>query len=207
MTDIQKILDANQRTFPFPRDELDRTQARRWITRYAKRGGIGAEIGVFRGHFSEVLLNELAPKRLFLVDAWELQGSSFGWSDAYTCHDTLTPEFARREAELRSALYPSTSVAIVKSWFPDCEADFDEQLDWIYLDTSHFFENTRKELLAAARLIAPAGVIMGDDWQSQVTHPHHGVFRAVTEFTKNEPFEIVAAGPHGQWCLRRCGSY
>jgi len=45
---------------------------------------------------------------------------------------------------------------------------------------------------------------MGDDWHPDPFHQHHGVFKAVNEFIKNNPgWEIVACGYTAQWCIRR----
>ncbi|MEM2174564.1 MAG: hypothetical protein QXI58_02940, partial [Candidatus Micrarchaeia archaeon] len=46
---------------PFPEGEIQRLDHRKWILNYAKKEGIGAEVGVFRGYFAEVLLKELKP--------------------------------------------------------------------------------------------------------------------------------------------------
>lgn len=204
---IRGELARMQEAFPFPAAELERTPKRRWITQYARKGGIGAEIGVFRGHFSEMLLGALKPRKLYLVDQWELQGPSFGWSDEYTCGDTLTTGFARREVELRRALHPAAEVVIRQARFPACAAEFAEPLDWLYLDASHAYEATLVELEAAATLIKPDGVIMGDDWHPNPWARHHGVFRAVNEFIKTAPFEFAAAGRAAQWCIRPLTRY
>ena len=79
-------------------------------------------------------------------------------------------------------------------------------LDFIYLDTSHSFEDTLRELRSCSRILAPDGVIVGDDWVPERAHPHHGVFLAVHAFLREAPFELVAAGLRGQYCLRRASA-
>src|SRR5438093_2529622 len=95
MQNIESKLAAMQAEFPFPEQELQRTLQRGWITNWAKKGGIGAEIGVFRGHFSDILLEKLRPSKLYLVDHWTLEGSYFDWGDSYTSNNTLPTAFAR----------------------------------------------------------------------------------------------------------------
>ncbi|WP_296643979.1 class I SAM-dependent methyltransferase [Roseinatronobacter sp.] len=75
--------------------------------------------------------------------------------------------------------------------------------DFAYLDASHDCAATLKELTALSPLMAPDGIILGDDWQINPAHQHHGVFRAVQDYTRHEPWQIVAAGPGGQWALAR----
>jgi hypothetical protein len=58
-------LGDKQVRFPFPQWALEGNSPRAWILANAVRGGAGAGIGVFRGHFSEVILSALAalPRR------------------------------------------------------------------------------------------------------------------------------------------------
>lgn len=190
--------------YPMPARELARVARRRWILRHARQGGVGAEIGVFRGHFAEVICDTLAPRRLYLVDPWTKVGPTFGWGKRYTSFDTLPTALAREEARARVAPFHHVATTLVEDYFPDCLKDIPEPLDFAYLDASHHYDRTWAELHALAGHMAEGGIIMGDDWQSEPDHPHHGVFRAVQEFTRHSRWQIIAAGPEGQWALR-CG--
>ena len=64
-----------------------------------KDGTVGAELGVFRGVFSEFILKNTKIEKLYMVDAWDIFGETFGWSDDYTCNGTLPTSIARKEAE------------------------------------------------------------------------------------------------------------
>ena len=76
--------------------------------------------------------------------------------------------------------------------------------DWLYIDSSHAYEHTGKELRLAERLVKPGGVICGDDWSDDPGHPHHGVRRAVEEFAAASDFRLVYADARDrQWALRR----
>jgi hypothetical protein len=203
MQDIESKLAKTQAEFPFPDEELQRTLRRRWITDWAKKGGIGAEIGVFRGHFAEVLLENLRPAKLYLVDLWTMQGDYFGWSDSYTCNNTLPTALARQEVELRAARHSDVHIVLIEGSFPECASKISELLDWVYLDATHQYENVLRQLDAASKMAKSDGVIMGDDWWPDRKHRHHGAFRAINRFIKRENFELVVAGPEGQWCIRR----
>jgi hypothetical protein len=50
----------------------------------------------------------------------------------------------------------------------------DGHLDRVYLDTTHQYEQTAKELQLLKVKVKPGGVIAGDDWQSDPSHRHHG---------------------------------
>src|SRR5689334_8384707 len=85
-------------------------ERRRWLLSSAKRGGVGAEFGVFRGHFAAVIADELKPKKLYLVDPWRLEGERFGWGlDPYTNYDQLTTEQAMLDTKHRLAPFEGQS--------------------------------------------------------------------------------------------------
>jgi hypothetical protein len=203
---IRAALKQIDEAFPYPKRESDRLALRQWITVLAPKGGVGAEIGVFRGRFSEVLLTKLTPRRAYFVDPWRRLGERFMAPDQYrwmTCNNTLPTEVALEEAMLRAALYPATESIFIEDYFPGCANEIPEPLDWIYIDSSHKYDATLAELKQAAAMLAPGGVLFGDDWHPNPAVPYYAVVRVVNDFVKNSDFEFVAAGPGFQWCIRR----
>jgi hypothetical protein len=65
----------------YPEAAIERGPRRRWILAYAKAGGVGAEFGVFRGHFAAEIADCLKPAKLYLVDPWTTSGERFDWGD------------------------------------------------------------------------------------------------------------------------------
>jgi hypothetical protein len=200
--DINLELLLSRRLLPFQATALQRNQARDWILDYVAEGGIAAEVGVFRGLFSEIILRKAKPTKFYLVDPWTKLGEFFEIGGGYSNFGLLPTALARREAELRTRKFPDTESVIVEEFFPEGASSIAEPLDWIYLDASHTYERTKIELEGCARLLKPGGLILGDDFWALPGAPFPGVVRAVREFVKREPFEFVAAGPHGQWCVR-----
>ncbi|HET7681518.1 MAG TPA: class I SAM-dependent methyltransferase [Xanthobacteraceae bacterium] len=188
-------------------------ERRSWLLSYARPGGIGAEFGVFRGHFAAVIARELKPRKLFLVDPWTKSGERFGWGpDPYTNFDRLTTAEALRDTRHRMSPYESTcEIVYVEERLQDFARNFDthsdKKLDFAYLDTSHTYEDTLEELRFLAEIVADDGVILGDDWIPVIGHRHHGAMRAVNEFLKQSDYQLVVAGQDAQWCLRRTPSY
>lgn len=189
--------------FPMPPGETDRLAARRWILNMAASGGVGIEVGVFRGHFSSVICETIRPRKLYLIDPWTKLGTTFGWGKAYTNFDTLTTEAAKTEAIARIARFPDVEAVVIEDTFPACRAQITEALNFAYLDASHKYRPTLNELSHLSNMMAPGGVIFGDDWAPNPQNQHHGVFQAVQEFTRNSDWNIVAAGPGSQWALQR----
>ncbi len=201
---IERI-QAIEEEFPFPEPQIKRLEQRKWILNQVARipESIGAEIGVFRGHFSELISKIVKPKKLYLVDPWEKSGPTFGWGAAYTNNDTLLTKVAKEESQLRAELGAVGEVVMVEEYFPVENGVFSEKLDWIYLDASHQYERTIKELRAIPDYLKDDGVIIGDDWDPRPEAKHHSVFLAIWDFCAESDWRVVAAGPGQQWCLRR----
>lgn len=188
------------------RIKKSRSRPREWILEYAKQDGIGAELGVFEGSFSAVLASKLRPKKLFLVDPWwKLHGDRYPDLGPYTDYGRLETRTAYESAVRAVDRYrESCDIQIVIERSQEFLRSYDGPLfDWIYLDSSHQYEETLQELLLAERKLAPNAVILGDDWKSDPRHRHYGVFMAVQEFVRREKFEIIAAGYARQWAIRR----
>jgi hypothetical protein len=201
---VDRVAEIEAR-FPLPPGEYKRLKARRWIFERLPKGGVGAEIGVFRGHFSALICEHLTPQRFYLVDPWTLHGDLYNWGGAYFNHGTLPTAIAREQALARVAAFPAVEAVMVEGFFPACAAQIPEKLDFAYLDASHRFEPTLAELHALSGMMKPGGIIFGDDWWPSTQAPHHAVFRAVQEFLRESDWEVRAAGPAGQYALGRRG--
>jgi hypothetical protein len=193
--------------YPFPDSEIQRLKARRWILRYPKRGGIGAEVGVYRGHFSELLIDVLKPTKIYLVDPWTKLGEYFYIKGAYGNRGKMPTRVARREVELRTARFANVDIKFVEGYFLEEIGSITEKLDWIYIDATHKYEAVVKDLQAASTLLKPDGVILGDDWAPSPWVVHHGVFRAAQEFCRMTDYQVIGAGQGAQFCLRRVPKY
>jgi hypothetical protein len=197
------LIERAAQLFPMPEGELARLQRRKWILANIPKSTVGAEIGVFRGHFTEIICEVVSPSVLYLIDPWTKLGKHFGWGAKYTCFNTLTTEAAKQEAVARSRSFPDTNVIIVEDTFPECAEALHHKLDFVYLDASHKYGATIRELEALESHMADGGIILGDDWYPDESSIHHGVFLAVQRFTRTHNWELFAAGPGAQWGLRR----
>ncbi len=189
--------------FPMPEAEIRRLKARRWILDWVPKNGVGAEIGVFRGHFSALICEALTPRRLYLVDPWTLEGETYKWGGGYTNNGALPTALARAQALARVEAFPAVEAVVLEAYFPQCAGQIPEPLDFAYLDASHRFEATLAELHALSGMIRPGGIVFGDDWRPKPTAAHHAVYRAVQRFLNESDWELMVAGPAGQWAIRR----
>jgi hypothetical protein len=142
--------------------------------------GIVAEVGVYDGDYSEKILTLSKPKRLHLIDAWSSKRSG---------DDKLNKVQSRFRAEIECG-----QVVINRglSWdelgkFPDA------YFDWVYLDTSHKYEDTTRELEISRLKVKPDGLIGGHDYTTgNIERPlKYGVIHAVNEFCLRYNWEMI----------------
>jgi hypothetical protein len=180
-----------------------RVRNRLFILSFIPPRSIGAELGVFTGLFSSRLAEHPNVLRVTFVDpCWTLYGDCYPDWGRYTDYGRLKTRAAYSVAKHRILRHPlpnrSVEVATSYDWLA---AQADESLDWVYLDSTHSYEGTKRELALLARKLKHGGLILGDDWAD--TGPHQGVFLAVNEFIKHSNFKVVICGHEIQWVLRK----
>jgi hypothetical protein len=175
---------------------------RRFLRRLPKQA-VCAEIGVLRGVFTRAILNVASPRELHLIDAWwDLYGerypdwgehTDFGTLGTREAYDEVVEVVERHRGNASCQIHVGDDVEILER-FPD------DYFDWVYLDTSHAHDHTRRELTVLERKVGPHGLIAGDDWHPGRTHP--GVAAVVKEFVAGGRWELVEVDSLGQWLLR-----
>jgi Methyltransferase domain len=191
LEDIQER--APQRAWNDKRIEL--------LRRFIARHGTGAELGVHRGCFSLALLEALAPTKLYLVDPWYLHGKQWHWGKG----DRSTMNaLCRILHTMEDELVAGRLVLVIDDDLQALSKIPNDHLDWAYLDTTHQYEHTVKELDLLKVKVKAAGVIAGDDWQSDPSHRHHGVCKAVREFIDREPYKLLYSDEASrQWAVSK----
>ncbi|MBN1121881.1 MAG: class I SAM-dependent methyltransferase [Anaerolineae bacterium] len=165
------------------------------------QGGIGAEIGVYKGQLIRPILDIVSPQELHIIDPWYLLGKEWQWGEeSRSTTQALLAILAAYEDEFvskRLVLHVGSSLDLL-STFPD------DYFDWVYLDTIHTYEHTLRELNLLKLKVKKEGVIIGDDWNPEPTQPQHDLYRAVTEFVEAENYELIYADTNNtQWAIRK----
>jgi hypothetical protein len=182
-----------------------RVREREFLLDHIPENSIGVEIGVFTGLFSSILARDPKIARVTFVDPW---WKAFGerypdWGD-YTDRGRVAThssyELARRRISRSGLQDRIVEVAFSYEWL---EGQPDRSLDWVYLDSTHTYDGTKRELALLDRKVKENGIVMGDDWHIKRTHRHYGVTLAICEFLRISDFEPVLCGVFGQWILRR----
>lgn len=123
------------------------------------KGAIGAEVGVLRGRFSQILLDVTKPKCLYLIDPWkqyDIPGMPSQERFNMVARD-VQAKFEDQVAGGTVVIQRGTSVDVLGS-FPD------NFLDWIYIDGDHSIEGVKADLDLAVKKVKSGGIIAGDDY-------------------------------------------
>lgn len=157
-------LDLHARRLPIEIPNTNRDTLARLF--YLLEYGKGVEVGVERGLFSEVLSQHNPGVRLFCVDAWQPYRGYRDHVDA-----SKLERFYEETAE-RVKPYPHTR--IVRSFSVTAAAQFnDGELDFVYLDGNHNFQNVVADLAAWTPKVRDGGIVAGHDyvlhrWPNQI---------------------------------------
>lgn len=135
----------------------------------------GAEVGVERGLYSEVLCRENPGVQLLCVDAWKAYK---GYRDHV---DQQKLDRFHEEARQRLAPYRAT---LVRKFSLEAAKDVaDGSLDFVYLDGNHSFENVAMDIAAWSRKVRNGGIIAGHDYVRYRLPNMIHVVQAVTGYT------------------------
>ncbi|MBL4630525.1 MAG: class I SAM-dependent methyltransferase [Paraglaciecola sp.] len=135
------------------------------------KNGVVAELGVATGCFSSDIVEYNHPKKLHLVDIW---GSS-------RYNEGLLKNI---ETKFDNKIQ-SGQVVIHRNLSQQAVQDFqDNYFDWIYIDTTHSYQQTTLELLLYSAKMKSGGIIAGHDYMQGNWSKtfKYGVIEAVHEF-------------------------
>ena len=156
------------------------------------KDSICAEIGVWKGDYSDAILYHVHPKKLHLIDPWKFY-TTFGkrWyggmvakeqRDMDDIYESVKEKFKdRNEVEF----HRQTSEEAAKSFE-------DNYFDWVYIDGNHYYEFVKKDLEMYLPKTKKGGYLAGDDynWTSEELNGELPVKKAVDEFVEKYGFEI-----------------
>lgn len=175
----------NVQALPSREDMLDRLP----------KGGVAAEIGVAAGGFAAEIMERTAPKKLYLIDAWD-------WPAMPDCSE---PGLAKVRARFSEGLNNGT-VEILRGYSNVILKELeDNSLDWVYVDAGHDYQNVKSDLLECSRVVVPGGIIAGHDY-IRFASPlaRYGVVEAVNEFAneKRAEFAFITLDYDASFALR-----
>ncbi len=156
---------------------------RREMLRTMPHGRLSVEIGVWRGEFSRILLDELMPSKLCLIDPWGVQPDADGGaslagarsqSDMDRIYEAVKDTYATEIAKGQVSVVRDFSVPALRLFE-------DQSIGFAYLDGDHSYEGVKADLDAVLPKMIEGGVIMLDDYHRRGWWKD-GVMRAFHEF-------------------------
>lgn len=118
---------------------------------------IGAEVGVQRAEYSEVILKHNPDIKFFGIDAWT---ANDGYRDINGDQDKYTQNY--EIAKRRTSSYNCT---LIKKWSIDAANDIDDNsLDFVYIDANHDFEHCTQDISSWEKKVRKGGIVSGHDF-------------------------------------------
>lgn len=167
------------------------------------KGGIIAELGVFKGEFSKKIDEICQPKELVLIDIWE--GDSVYSGDVDGNHKDGKKEYYTAnqvyDITVENTKDCKSKITIIKKSTDILESYEDNTFDMIYIDADHSYDGVKKDLELSYRKVKNGGYIMGHDYEQNFEKTNnvynHGVKKAVDEFCINFDQEVRLKGMDG----------
>ncbi len=195
------IVRSVARVFSRQRDK----NIRACILSQIPKDSVCGEIGVYKGDFSELIL-EREPKKLHLIDPWKFEvdpayagswyGGALGKNQARM--DTVYKSvLSRFRATIRSGV-----VKVHRNTSAESCSQFPQNyFDWIYIDGNHQYEFVKLDLEMFLPKVKMHGLVAGDDYGSPGWW-QDGVTKAVDEAVASGRFEKLLIENH-QFLLRK----
>lgn len=160
-------------------------ETRNEMIKIIRPDAIIAEVGTFKGDFSEIIRKTLNPKELHLIDLWNdytYSGDQDGNNESYC---DLKIEYER----LKEKYLNESNVKLHRGYSNEILSQFNNNyFDMIYIDADHSYEGCKRDLLISYNKIKNGGWIMGHDYEMNMKKVkkelRFGVNRAVNEFCK-----------------------
>lgn len=151
----------------------------------------GAEIGVERGLYAEVLCKANPDLYLTCVDAWQ----AYRGYREHVSQDKLDGFYAETRDRLKHYC-----VNVLRMWSAEAAANVaNESLDFCYLDSNHTFAYVVADLAAWVPKVRSGGIVAGHDYgRSSVGHVKEAVDAWVSAY-KIEGLRILRGDKSPSW--------
>jgi len=160
-----------------------------------KKNSIIAEIGVWKGDFSQKIVENCKPNKFILVDSWIFDKTIRGCAPQVEDKEPLNQIYfdqAYNETKLKFKYH--SNVSIYKSNSKEASKKFEDNFfDYIYIDAEHSYSAVRQDLEYWFPKLKKNGYIFGDDYHWREEDYSLSVERAYQEFFKINKIKF--------WCV------
>ena len=171
------------------KSQILKSDRRDFLFELLPKNSICAEIGVYKGDFSQRILDKTNPKKLILIDAWD---KSVMIDNSHVCNilqedmEIIYKNVQRRFAKKNVEIKRKKSIQALREYANNI-------FDWIYIDGSHEYNDVLDDLEMSLIKVKKGGLIVGDDYANAKGKWENDVIRAVSFFTAkhNLPLKII----------------
>lgn len=141
------------------------------IQKYTPNPVKGAEVGVWKGETSAALLQSLPDCTLHLVDTWAAWEVGSTYHDAHKIMGDLTAEqweeiYRTAVRNVKQIMFSRYQIHRKTSELASQEIK-DEELDFVFLDANHTYEEILKDIELWTPKVRRRGLVMGHDYQGR----------------------------------------
>lgn len=164
------------------------------LLRLLKFTGIGVEIGVASGWFSERILKFTQLSKLYSIDPWSRSPDE----PIDAAHTSTLDRYNDAVAAL--APYGERSEILVLTSADAALAFEDESLELVYIDADHQYESVKQDIELWYPKLRVGGLFAGHDYSGNC----HGVMKAVDEFFRehNLHLNLTECDEVNYWTVR-----
>ncbi len=160
---------------------------------------VGAEIGVYRGTYSRILLSRVPGLKLYCVDRWEPY-------EGYKDFD-MFPKTDLSDAYLEAKeVTKDYDCELIRGWSHEVVNQFEDgSLDFVFIDGNHAYEYVVQDIANWSKKVRKDGIIYGhdyDDWSRRGRWAEMNVINAVMGWTKSykiSPWFVITNNSNNCW--------
>jgi len=169
------------------------TDHRKRLLKMMPKESVCAEIGVWKGDFSQRILEITSPSELHLIDPWIFQPSlpSRWYGGVKAANQSDMDEIFE---SVRERFASSPGVRFHRKPSEEADSEFpNDFFDWVYVDGSHDYDSVKSDLELYFPKVKPNGFLTGDDYflPCQETGGPAPVKQAVQDFVKENQASVV----------------
>lgn len=160
------------------------------------------ELGAYRGHNAENLLDAMPTLRLTLIDAW----GNVPLNDGSTYVDMSADKWTLVKGEcMRRISANADRVTVIEGSTKETHG-IEADLDFVFVDADHSYEGCRDDIAAWWPMVKAGGYLCGHDYgpkpEGKERYEKPGVTAAVNEFVESSGLDLVT-GSDGTWFLQK----
>lgn len=152
------------------------------ILKYFNLKKFGVEIGVWKGNFSECLLETTNLKKIYSIDPWDKTKTNY--KNKWT-QKKITEAYEETKKKLKK--FKQRSIIIKKTNEESLTLFKEFYFDFLYLDALHDYMSVKNDLNSWWKKIKKGGIMAGHDYCNK---KNFGVIEAVDEFVKEKKLKL-----------------